>query len=98
MSGAGRECGTLDEVRASIDEVDRRIVALIAERRGYVLQAARFKRSADEVQVPAREEQVIANVRAVARATALEADLVEALYRHMLDEFVQLERAAHRGR
>ncbi len=91
-------CATLDEVRASIDEVDERIVSLLAERRGYVLQAARFKPSADAVRVPAREAQVIANVKALAYRAGIEPDLVEALYRQMIDRFVRLEVAAQKGR
>jgi chorismate mutase len=96
--GPGRECGSLDEVRWSIDEVDRRIVRLLSERRAYALQAARFKRSPEEVRVPAREEQVVAQVRALAREAGIEADLVEGLYRHLIDEFVRLERDEHRAR
>ena len=42
----------------------RDIVALLAERGRYVLAAARFKRSADEVRAPQRVEQVVAKVRA----------------------------------
>jgi phenylalanyl-tRNA synthetase alpha chain len=89
-------CATLDEVRASIDEVDGRIVDLLAERRAYVLQAARFKESAEAVRVPAREAQVIANVKALAYRAGIEPELVEKLYRQMIDGFVRLEAAAHR--
>jgi phenylalanyl-tRNA synthetase alpha chain len=86
--------GTIDEVRACIDEVDGRIVKLLAERRAYALEAARFKRPSEEVRVPAREEQVVAHVRALAREAGIEADLVEGLYRHLMDEFVRLQRAS----
>lgn len=91
-------CATLDEVRASIDELDGRIVSLLAQRRGYVLQAARFKASPDAVRVPAREAQVIANVKALAYRAGIEPELVEALYRQMIDGFVRLEVAAHPAR
>jgi phenylalanyl-tRNA synthetase alpha chain len=90
-----RECGSLDEVRSSIDDVDGRIVKLLAERRGYVLQAARFKKG-DEVRVPAREEAVVAHVREVAREAGIEADVVEEVYRQLMGRFVELERAAKR--
>ena len=82
---------TLRDVRASIDDVDERIVALLAERRGYALQAARFKSAADGVKDPAREEQVVANVRALAAAEGIEPDLVETLYRDMIAGFVRVE-------
>lgn len=47
-------CASLDEVRQHIDRIDRQLVALIAERGGYVAQAAGFKRSADDVAAPQR--------------------------------------------
>jgi 3-deoxy-7-phosphoheptulonate synthase len=88
------ECMTLRDVRTSIDDVDKRIVALLAERRGYALQAARFKSAADGVKDPAREERVIANVRALADEEGIEPDLVETLYRDMIAGFVRVELAS----
>ncbi len=92
-----RECSSLDEVRACIDEVDRQLVRLIAERRGYVVQASRFKRSDADVRAPARVEQVIAKVRALAAAEGVEPDLVEALYRRMIEGFIAIEARARGG-
>jgi chorismate mutase-like protein len=91
-----RQCSSLEEVRGCIDDADRRIVKLLAERRGYVLQAARFKKTGDDVKAPARVEQVIAKVRALAEAEGVDPALVEALYRQMISAFVVLELEAHR--
>jgi len=85
------DCATLEEVRSSIDQVDREIVALLAARRHYALQAARFKKAADGVKDPRREEQVVANVRALAEQDGIEPDLVETLYRDMIAGFVRVE-------
>jgi chorismate mutase len=93
-----RVCKTIEEVRAAIDDIDARIVSLLAERRGYVLQAGRFKASPETVRVPAREAQVIANVKALAYRAGIEPDLVEALYRQMIDGFVRIEVAKHPAR
>jgi 3-deoxy-7-phosphoheptulonate synthase len=82
---------TLGAIRAAIDEGDTRIVKLLAERRAYALQAARFKSAADGVKDAAREEQVIANVRALAEREGVEPDLVETLYRDMITGFVRVE-------
>ena len=86
-----RDCATLEEVRSCIDGVDREIVALLASRRQYALQAARFKKAADGVKDPTREEQVVANVRALAEQDGIEPDLVETLYRDMIAGFVRVE-------
>ncbi len=89
-----RACSTLGEVRAFIDEVDRRIVELLAERGAYALQAARFKRSAGSVKDLAREEQVIENVRALAARRGVDPELVEVLYRDLIAGLVRAEQAS----
>ena len=54
-------------VRREIDRIDDAIVLLLAERAMYVKDAARFKRDAFQVSAPARQEQVFARVRELAR-------------------------------
>jgi 3-deoxy-7-phosphoheptulonate synthase len=86
-----RECTSLAEVRTAIDELDRRIVRLLAERRRYALQAAKFKSGADGVKDHRREEQVVLHTRALAEQEGIEPDLVEMLYRDMMLGFVRVE-------
>ncbi len=76
-----RSCESLEEVRAEIDRLDRAIVALVAERSFYVRQAARFKKTVDDVQAPQRVEQVIARVRVMATECGGDAGIVERVYR-----------------
>ena len=59
-------CHSLDEVRTHIDRIDRQLVGLMAERETYVRQAARFKKTIEDVVVPARIEQIVVKVRALA--------------------------------
>ncbi len=93
--GNGRvmECATLEDARANIDRVDEQLVDLLAERDAYVRQAARFKRSPEEAAAPRRVEQMIAGVRGFARDSGVDPDLVERVYRTMIDGFTELERA-----
>ncbi len=56
------ECKNIDEVRENIDSIDREIVRLLSERSHYVKQAARFKKTAEDVRAPKRVEEVIAKV------------------------------------
>ena len=58
-------CASIEEVRSNIDRIDRQIVALLAERGIFVKQAARFKKTTDDVKAPQRVEQVIAKVTAL---------------------------------
>lgn len=79
------------EVRAQIDRIDRQVVALLAERFGYVRQAARIKPDRGQIADPSRIEDVIARVRGLAAEHGAPPDLVEAVYRLMIDRFIALE-------
>ena len=88
---------SLDEVRANIDRLDREIVRLMAERGGFVEQAARFKTSHAAVETPKRVEQVIAKVRALADGAGLAPAVAEAAYRAMIGAFIEVERSVFNG-
>jgi len=88
---------TLEEHRSRIDDLDRRIVALLNERAEVVGQIARLKRETGlPVTVPAREREVFRNVTSEARA--LPADSVRRIYERILVEMKAAERAAMRRR
>lgn len=84
-------CGSLAEVRANIDRLDRTIVALLAERAGYVSQAAGFKPVRDAVVDVPRIEDIIAKVRALAEQNGTDPDLIERIYRAMIDSYIAFE-------
>jgi itaconate CoA-transferase len=83
--------GNLDEVRVSIDGLDRQIVRLLAEREGYVRQAARLKETREDVEAPKRVEQVIEKVRALADGYGANPDVIEEVYRAMISRFIEYE-------
>jgi|AGTN01.2.fsa_nt_gi Chorismate mutase len=82
------ECKNLQEVRENIDRLDRRLVPLLAERAAYVTQAARFKATKAAVIDPERIEQIILKVRHMAIEEGMDPDLVEHIYRSMIDAFI----------
>ena len=84
-------CETLQDVRRHIDRLDRQIVALLAERAGYVNQAARFKTTRADVVVPSRIEEIILRVRALAETHRTDPDLLEEIYRAMIAAFIRHE-------
>ena len=92
---ARKPCQSLDEVRANIDRLDRLIVPLLAERQTYVLEAARFKATAEAVVVPARVEQVSARVTGMAREAGASPEATERIYRTIIDAMTELEVAEH---
>ncbi|MEZ4830850.1 MAG: chorismate mutase [Caldilineaceae bacterium] len=88
---APEDCQTLDQVRSEIDRVDRAIVELLAERRSYVKAVMRFKHTAEDVHAVDRQKQVIAARREWAEALDLSPELVERIYRTVIDHFVAEE-------
>lgn len=88
---------SLEEVRARINELDQRIVKLIAERQRCVVAAGALKADEQAVRAPDRVEQVIAKVRALAESEGASPEVVERSYRAMIAAFIDLELDQHRA-
>lgn len=89
---APKDCADLNDVRVEIDRCDKALVALIAERFGYVERAWQIKLGlGQEANVPWRNQQVIDKVRAQAVEKGVSPDLCEALWRQMIGWFIQYE-------
>lgn len=89
------KCENLEQVRENIDRIDRKIVKLIAERGTYVAQAAKFKNTTDDVKAPQRVEKIIEKVRNLAKEDDANPDIVENIYREMINSFINYELAEH---
>jgi isochorismate pyruvate lyase len=82
---APQACTTMAEVRAGVDDVDRRLVALLARRFAYMDAAARIKPERGHVRDEGRKAEVIAN----ARAAACEAGVPEAVVGELWERLVE---------
>ncbi|QWU15799.1 isochorismate pyruvate lyase [Paenibacillus sophorae] len=91
-----KSCGSIEEVRANIDRLDRQIVALLCERHLYVNKAAAFKKDADAVKAPQRVEQLIAKIRTTAAEHGGDPDIMEQIYRGIVSAFIEHELRLHR--
>lgn len=81
-----RDCNTMAEVRAGIDRLDEALVRLFAERAAFIDRAAEIKAVADlPARIDERVEEVVRNVRAHAQTYGLPPDLVEKLWRRLID-------------
>ncbi|WP_433788950.1 chorismate mutase [Actinoplanes sp. CA-252034] len=87
---------SLDDVRRQIDALDAQVVDLLAQRERLVRSAATFKKDEQGVRAPARVEQVIDRVRALATERDASPDVVERVYRAMIGAFIELELGEHR--
>lgn len=82
----------LDEFRVLIDDVDRRIVALLNERTRVVEEIGRVKKlSALPIYEPKREEQVFANILGH-NGGPLSAEAVRRIFERIIDEARSIQR------
>lgn len=79
-------CRSMDELRGQIDALDAELVALLAERAGYIDRAAVLK-TAERLpaRIGSRVEEVVANVRRESETAGLDADLAEAIWRSLIE-------------
>jgi isochorismate pyruvate lyase len=94
---AAADCRQMSEVRAEIDRIDRRLVALLAERQSYIEAAARIKPYAEEVRLAWRIEDVVAKVLKEAEARGLSKRIAEPVWRELIDRCIDHEHAAWRS-
>jgi isochorismate pyruvate lyase len=80
------ECTTMAEIRAEIDRLDDDLVRLFAERATYIDRASEIKATVNlPARIGSRVEEVVSNVRAHALTYGLPPDLVEKLWRRLID-------------
>ena len=86
------DLASMAELRMAIDHVDRAIVDLLARRTDYIDRAIALKPGEGmQARIPERVEQVVANVRARAAQVALDPDLVEMMWRGLIDWSIRRE-------
>ncbi|GAA1645458.1 chorismate mutase [Actinoplanes couchii] len=83
-------------IRAAIDELDADLVRLLARREDLVRRAAPLKTDGHSVRAPERVAQVVARVRALADEAGADPDLVERIYRDMIQAYIDMETVEHR--
>jgi isochorismate pyruvate lyase len=89
--GKLKHCESMAEVRAEIDALDRGIVGLLADRLHYIEEAARIKRSRDQVRDEARIADVLRKVEAEARRIGANASVLVETYRTLIEASIAYE-------
>lgn len=84
-------CTTMTEVRHGVDELDRALVALLAERQGYMDAAARIKPDRKVVRDVPRIEDVVAKVKTEAQKVGLSPAIAEPVWRVLIDRSIAYE-------
>jgi isochorismate pyruvate lyase len=86
-------CADMTEVRAGIDALDRKLVALIAERLHYIDEAGRIKNERGQVRDEARIADVLAKTRQEALRLGCDPAVVEAAFRALVEASITHEYA-----
>jgi chorismate mutase len=83
----------VQEARRRIDEINERVVELLAERQAIVEELCKIKANAGRpVRDPEREAELLDHVRAVAEEAGLSPALAETLFENVLDHSVAAQR------
>ena len=83
----------LSNIRIEIDDIDRELIRLLAQRQRLVKKAGLLKPKGDKAAVQAsdRVAQVIANRRKEALELSLSPDVAKDVWRSMIKDFIALE-------
>lgn len=87
-----QDCKTMAELRVEIDALDAALVEQLAQRAGFIDRAIELKPAEG---IPARAqdrvEEVLQNVRRKAEASHLDPDLIERLWRELIEWSIRRE-------
>lgn len=80
------DCATMADIRSEIDRLDEQLVGLFAARAAYIDRAGELKAMLGlPARITPRVEEVVDNVRRHAVAQGLPPELVEKLWRRLID-------------
>ena len=86
------DCNSMDELRHQIDKLDVKIIELLTNRSEFIDRATELKKSNGmPARIPERIESVVSNARNAAEELDLDADLVEKIWRILIDWSIQRE-------
>ena len=89
----------LQHIREQLDEIDRQVIQSLAARQRIIRQTASLKENTGApVCDPAREQEILERLRELARASGLDDEFVQTLFREILDHSVRYQTDRLAGR
>lgn len=85
------ECQNMADIRQAIDTLDQQVITTWALRFEYVKAAAKFKTDATAVRAPERFAAMLAQRRQWASENGLNPDVIEGIYRDLVNYFIAEE-------
>lgn len=86
------ECESLEEIRKSIDVIDKRIIDSLAQRSEYVKAASKYKKTAADVSAADRVTAMLRLRRVWAQENGLDPDFIEHLFENVVKYFIANEK------
>lgn len=94
---AAQDCRHMTDIRTAIDQIDGQVIALLGQRFEYVKAAVQFKTDTQSVKAPERLHSMLKQRRQWAETVGLDADVIEKLYRDLVQYFIEAELAHWRS-
>ncbi len=91
-------CENIEEVRQCLDEIDNQIIGLLGKRLSYIKEIVKFKIDEKDIVANARQQEVINIRRKWADYNNLDPDLIEKLYRTLIEFNIKKELKIFRNR
>ncbi len=82
---------TMEQVRAGVDNLDRQIVALLAQRFAHMRAAARIKQDRSAVRDEARKAEVVTNARDEAERLGIPGETIASLWDQLVEASIAYE-------
>jgi isochorismate pyruvate lyase len=86
-----KQCKSVEEIREYLDELDLQIIELLAERQGYINEIVKFKIDEEDIIANVRQQEVINLRRKWAEINKMDPDLIEDLYKTLIQFNIQKE-------
>jgi chorismate mutase/prephenate dehydratase len=83
----------LKEIREHLDRIDSALVMLLAERMSFIPKVAEYKKKNNLPRYqPEREKEILASKRKLAEANNLNPDLIETLFKAIIEDAHRIEK------
>jgi len=82
----------MEELREEIDLLDNELIGLFAKRFKFIEDAALIKNDINEIRDNARIEKIVSRVRGLAKTNNLSEDIIEELWRFIIELSIKHEK------
>lgn len=86
-----KQCKNVEEIRECLDEIDLQVIKLLGKRSDYIKEIVKFKIDEEDIFARDRQQEVIRLRREWAKDIKLDPDLIENVYKTLIQFNIQRE-------